>query len=263
MIESILLGIIQGITEWLPISSTGHMLLVDEFMGFNLSPDARELYFILIQLGSVLAVIILFFKELWPNSKEKWILWSKIAVASIPIMIFGLLIEDYLESIFYNWQTICIALAFYGFLFILIEHKHRNKEYRITTITDINYLDAIKIGLFQVLALIPGTSRSGSTIIGGMLCSANRSTSAKFSFFLSIPALAGAGLLKTLKIGFSGVNSTEIKLLVVGTFTAFLVSILVLRLFIDFIRKHSFTAFGIYRILLSAVVFLYFCCFNN
>ncbi len=257
ILKSILFGIVQGITEWLPVSSTGHMLLLDEFMTLDVGANCRELFFVLVQLGSVLAVIVLFFNELWPSSRKKWTLWLKIAIASIPAGVLGLLFEDYITEKLYGTVTICIALIVYGVLFVVIERVKQKKgtKHKVNRIDDISFFKAFQMGCFQALALIPGTSRSGSTILGGMLCSVSRPVAAKFSFFMAIPIMVGTSGYKLLKCGFA-YNALEIWVLAAGTVTAFLVSLLVIKGLMSFVRSHSFEVFGWYRIALSIVVLI-------
>jgi len=264
IIKAILLGIIQGITEWLPVSSTGHMILFDAIWPLNVSQDFLELFLVVIQFGSILAVVVLFFKQLWPFSKDKeknkkiWQLWFRIIVACIPAAVIGLLLDDWIDEHFYNPVTVAVMLIVYGVLFILIEK--RNKEPRVLKIEDISYTDAFKIGCFQVLALIPGTSRSGATILGSILLGLKRSVAAKFSFFLAIPVMLGASMLKIVKFFLetnTGFTAGETGILLSGTVTAFIVSLLVIKFFLDYIRKHDFTVFGYYRIILGVIILLF------
>ena len=267
-IKAIVLGIVEGITEWLPISSTGHMILVDEFMQLKVSKEFKELFFVVIQLGAIAAVPVLFWDKLYPFSRKKskgerletLNLWGKVIVGVIPAAILGFLLDDFFEEHFYNYKVVSIALIVYGIAFILIEKFKKNSEYRITDVHSITYKDALIIGSFQVLSLIPGTSRSGSTILGGMLSGVSRTASAEFSFFMAIPVMIGASLLKIAKFALDGntVSGTEISLLLVAMAVSFIVSLLAIKFLMDFVKRHSFAPFGIYRIVLGAFVLGYF-----
>lgn len=273
VLKAFFIGIIQGITEWLPISSTGHMIIFDEFVKMNVSDDFKELFLVVIQLGSILAVLTLYFKRLNPFSPSKtkeekrgtWSLWSKIVVAALPAAVIGIPFNDILDHYLYNYITVAVALIVYGVLFIVIERYHtkRGKSYKINSVDEIDYLTALKIGAFQTLSLIPGTSRSGSTIIGSMCVGVSRTAAAEFSFFLAIPVMLGASLLKVVKyivkIG-AAFSSVEIMTLVVATATAFVVSVIAIKFLMSFVRRHSFESFGWYRIILGAVVIVYFLC---
>ena len=262
------LGIIEGITEWLPISSTGHMILVDEFLKLNVSDEFKELFFVVIQLGAILAVPIVFWKKLFPFSKNStkeekgriWSLWLKVVVGVFPAAILGLLLDDFLDEHLYNFVVVAIALVVYGVAFILVEKYKGGKEYRIDSVYDITYKDALVIGAYQVLSLIPGTSRSGSTILGGMLTGVSRTAAAEFSFFLAIPVMLGASALKVLKFFLEGFKATsfELILLLIGIAVSFIVSLVVIEFLMSFVKKHSFKVFGVYRIALGALVLLYF-----
>lgn len=269
--KAIILGIIEGITEWLPVSSTGHMILVDEFLKLDASDGFKELFFVVIQLGAILSVPVLFFDKLSPFGKTKseeqknkaLSLWGKVLVGVAPAGVIGVLFDDWFDEHFYNYVVVALALIVYGIVFIVIEKyrdKREVKEFAVNDVYDITYKDAIKIGLFQVLSLIPGTSRSGSTIIGGMLSGVSRGASAEFSFFMAIPIMLGASLLKILKFIMAGLSMTnlEIWMLIVGIVISFLVSLVSIKFLMEFVRRHDFTAFGIYRIALGAVVLLYF-----
>lgn len=269
--KAIILGIIEGITEWLPVSSTGHMILVDEFLRLDASEGFKELFFVVIQLGAILSVPVLFFDKLNPFGKKKseedknkiLSLWAKVLVGVAPAGVIGVLFDDWFDEHFYNYVVVALALIIYGIAFIAIEKYREKREvnnFAVNDVYDITYKDAIKIGLFQVLSLIPGTSRSGSTIIGGMLSGVSRSASAEFSFFMAIPIMLGASLLKILKFIMAGLAMTtlEIWMLVVGIVISFLVSLVSIKFLMEFVRRHSFTAFGIYRIVLGAVVLIYF-----
>ena len=268
ILKVIFLGIVEGITEWLPISSTGHMILVDEFLGLNVSADFKEMFFVVIQLGAILAVPIVFWKKLFPFSKNStkeektriWNLWFKVIVGVLPAAVLGLLLDDFLEEHLYNFIVVAIALIVYGVAFILVERFKKDKDYRIESVYDITYKDALIIGAYQVLSLIPGTSRSGSTILGGMLTGVSRTAAAEFSFFLAIPVMLGASALKVLKFILAGFTATtlELALLAIGILVSFLVSLVVIEFLMSFVKKHSFKAFGIYRIALGAVLIVYF-----
>ena len=270
VLKAIILGIIEGITEWLPISSTGHMILVDEFLKLYVSAEFKELFLVVIQLGAILAVPVIFFEKLNPFSKGKsqdekkntWSLWGKVIVGIIPAGLVGVVLDDLIDEYFYNYIVVSIALIIYGIAFLLIERtkKARDNQYVIESVDAITYKDAIKIGLFQTLSLIPGTSRSGSTILGGMLVGVNRTASAEFSFFMAIPIMLGASLLKILKFAVSGITATpsEIWLLIVGILVSFAVSLFAIKFLMDFVKRHSFSAFGIYRIALGVIVIIFF-----
>lgn len=263
ILKTIIIGIIQGITEWLPISSTGHMILADEFIKLNVSDAFREMFFVVIQFGSILAVLFLYFHKLNPLSPKKtslekrdtWNLWLKVLIAVIPAAVIGFFFDDMLDELFYNPLTVAVALIVYGVLFIVIEN--RRKSPRINSINALDYKTAVLIGVFQILALIPGTSRSGSTILGAIILGTSRETAAEFSFFLAIPVMLGASLLKIAKFGLS-FSANELIILAVGVITAFVVSVLAIKFLVGYIRKHDFKAFGIYRIVLGILVLLYF-----
>lgn len=268
ILKVILLGIVEGITEWLPISSTGHMILLDELVRLNVSDGFKEMFFVVIQLGAILAVPVMFWKRLYPFSKgntpedKKNILslWLKVIVGVLPAAILGVLLDDFLDEHLYNYVVVAIALVVYGVAFILIERRNKGKDYRIESVYDITYKDALIIGSYQVLSLIPGTSRSGSTILGGMLTGVSRTASAEFSFFLAIPVMLGASFLKVLKFMLAGLTVApfEIILLLIGIIVSFVVSILAIDFLMSFVKKHSFSAFGIYRIVLGIIVVGYF-----
>lgn len=272
-LKALFLGIVEGITEWLPISSTGHMILVDEFLSLDISPEFRDLFLVVIQLGAILAVPCLFFHKLNPFSKKKseeerrltWSLWGKVIVGVLPAAVLGVLLEDLLDQYLMNYVVVCITLVLYGVLFIVVERIREKKTksgigYRVERVEDLSYTDALIIGSYQVLSLIPGTSRSGSTILGGMLSGVSRTASAEFSFFMAIPVMLGASGLKILKFILKGAVATteEILLLLVGLVVAFLVSLGCIRFLMDFVKRHTFRAFGIYRIVLGIVVLGYF-----
>lgn len=262
------LGIVEGITEWLPVSSTGHMILVDEFLRLNVSDGFKEMFLVVIQLGAILAVPILFWRKLIPFSKEKteaekkqiYSLWLKVLVGVIPAGVLGVLLDDFFDAHFYNFVVVAIALIVYGVAFILVEHFKKDKEYRIESVYDITYKDALIIGAYQTLSLIPGTSRSGSTILGGMLTGVSRSAASEFSFFMAIPIMAGASGLKVLKFILDGFTATpfELLLLALGIIVSFAVSMVSINFLMSFVKKHDFKPFGIYRIALGVIVLVYF-----
>ena len=263
IIKVIIIGIIEGITEWLPISSTGHMLLVEEFLPLNMTEEFMSMFNVVIQLGAILAVCLLYFHKLNPFSPRKspaakkgtLILWAKVIVGCLPAAVIGLLFDDLIDKYFFNARTIAFTLILYGVLFILVENWNKSRPVRVAKMKDLSYLDAFEIGLFQVLALIPGTSRSGATILGGITLGASRRVAAEFSFFLSIPVMFGASLLKIVKFGFH-FTAPEIILLLTGMLVAFLVSILAIRFLMGYIKNNDFKVFGIYRIVLGLIVVL-------
>ena len=258
----ILLGIIEGITEWLPISSTGHMLLFDKFLTINAGEDFKSMFFVVIQLGAILAVVILYWHKLWPVArkdnkltlrKDTLRLWLKTIIAIIPSGIVGILFDDWMNEHLHTSLVISLALIIYGILFIVIEKRNRNRTAITKSTDDITYSLALYVGFFQVLSLIPGTSRSGATIMGALLLGLDRTTAAEFCFFMGIPTMAGASLIKLLKFGFS-FTSTELMILILGTATAFVVSLAVIKFLMSYIKKRDFTVFGIYRIILGIVI---------
>ncbi|MFO8068782.1 MAG: undecaprenyl-diphosphate phosphatase [Alkalibacterium sp.] len=265
IIKSIILGIVQGITEWLPISSTGHMILVDEFLVLNTSEAFKEMFLVVIQLASILAVVIIFFRKLNPfdrdkdnnQKKETWHIWLKVVIGVIPAAFFGLLFEDVINDVFFNWQTVAVTLIFYGIAFIIIEKRNEGKVPKIETWEQLTYKIALMIGFFQVLALIPGTSRSGATIVGAILIGAARPIAAEYSFFLSIPVMFGASLIKLVGFGFS-FTPEELIILLVGCLFSFIVSIFAIKFLMNYIRKNDFSSFGWYRIIIGLVVIGYF-----
>lgn len=265
IIKSIVLGIVQGITEWLPVSSTGHMILVDELIVMNVTPEFKEMFLVVIQLASILAVLVLYFKELNPldsnktdsEQKETWNIWWKVVIGVIPAGVMGLLFEDMINTYFYNWLTVAIMLIVYGIAFIIVERFNKTREFPIKSWEELTYKTAFIIGCFQVLALIPGTSRSGATIVGALLIGTARPIAAKFSFFLSIPVMFGASLLKLLGFGFS-FTSAELVILLAGCIVSFIVSIVAIKFLMAYIRRNDFTAFGWYRIVVGLLVILYF-----
>ena len=267
ILKAILYGIVEGITEWLPISSTGHLILLQKLLPLQVSPAFWEMFEVVIQLGAILAVVVLFWHRLWPFSAKKtarektdtWLLWFRVLLATIPAAILGLLLDDWLNEHLYNYITVAIALIVYGVAFLFLERGRSGKSL-IRRTGEIPYKTAVLIGLFQCLAMIPGTSRSGSTILGAMLLGLSRSAAAEFSFFLAIPTMLGASLLKAVKFVMEGVGiqAVEIAVLLVGSIVSFVVSLVVIRKLMDYVKKHSFAVFGVYRILLGLVVLLYF-----
>ena len=265
ILKVIIIGIVEGITEWLPISSTGHMILVDELIKLNTSEEFKSMFMVVIQLGAILAVVVLYFRKLKPNSRSKSSkmryltieLWKKIIVACLPAAMLGVLIDDWLDAHLYNGFIVAMALIVYGVLFILIENSNKKRVDSITKVYSIDYQTALFIGAFQVLALIPGTSRSGATIIGGMILGASRSVAAEFSFFLSIPIMFGASLLKLVKFGFH-YSMAEIVYLLLGMIVAFLVPTLSISFLLSWIKKNDFKFFGYYRIVLGLIVLVWY-----
>jgi len=265
ILKVIIIGIVEGITEWLPISSTGHMILVDELIKLNASDEFKSMFMVVIQLGAILAVVVLYFRKLNPFSRGKSLkmryltieLWKKIIVACLPAAMLGVLIDDWLDAHLYNGFIVAMALIVYGVLFILIENSNKKRVDSITKVYSIDYQTALFIGAFQVLALIPGTSRSGATIIGGMILGASRSVAAEFSFFLSIPIMFGASLLKLVKFGFH-YSMAEIVYLLLGMIVAFLVSIFSISFLLSWIKKNDFKFFGYYRIVLGLIVLVWY-----
>ena len=267
ILKALILGIVEGITEWLPISSTGHMILVDEFLKLNVSEEFKSMFLVVIQLGAILAVVVLYFKKLIPldvqNKKLHWkkdtlTMWLKIIVSCVPAAIVGVFFDDQLEAVFYNWQTVSAALIIFGILFIIIEKRNRGREPKINSINDITYKTAFIIGMFQLIAAVfPGTSRSGATIVGALLIGVSRAIAAEYTFFLAVPVMFGASALKLVKFGFD-FSSMELAILAVGLISAFVVSILAIKFLMSYIKKHDFTVFGWYRIVLGAAVILYF-----
>ncbi len=270
-IKAIILGIIEGITEWLPISSTGHLILADEFIKLNASEAFMTMFNVVIQLGAILAVVVLYFNKLNPfalsKSKEErndtWSLWFKVVVAIIPSVIIGLPLDNWLDEHFHKFLPVAIILIIYGIAFIIVEKKNKTREPKITNLTDITYRFALMVGMFQVLALIPGTSRSGATILGGIIIGASRFVSAEFSFFLGIPTMFGASLLKVGKFIIDG-NTFDMEgiiILFVGTFVSFIVSIIAIKFLMNYIKKNDFTVFGWYRIVLGIILIGYWAFF--
>ena len=275
LLKAVLFGIVEGVTEWLPISSTGHLILLDEFIALNVSDEFKSMFDVVIQLGAILAVIVLFFHKLNPfapsksrdEKKQTWQLWFKVVAAIIPSGIVGVLFDDWMDAHLHNGIVVSIALIVYGIAFILVENRRQGKylgKSGVETVYDITYRTALIIGLFQCLSLIPGTSRSGSTILGAILIGVGRSAGAEFSFFMAIPTMLGASAIKGLKFLLSGVSATgtEIGVLVVGCVVSFVVSLLVIKGLMQYVRSHSFSAFGVYRIVLGIVVLAYFALFG-
>lgn len=285
ILKVILLGIVEGITEWLPISSTGHMIIIDEFVQLNVTEEFKEMFFVVIQLGAILAVLVLYWHKLWPfvsgknekhvkmqpdyrgdngaikflNRYVKWDtmeMWFKVLVAALPAAIIGLPFDDKLDELFYNFQTVSITLIVYGVIFIIVENRNKGRKPKIRDFEHLTYKHAVIIGIFQILALIPGTSRSGATIIGAVLIGTSRYVAAEFSFFLAIPIMFGASLLKMVKFGFA-FQSNELVILIVGMVTAFVVSVVAIKTFMSYIKKKDFKVFGYYRIVLGMILILY------
>lgn len=265
ILKVIVLGIVEGFTEWLPISSTGHMILVDEIIHLNQPSAFKNMFLVVIQLGAILAVLVLYFDKLNPFSARKkpaqkqatLVLWSKIILACIPAAVIGFLVDDILDEYLMNGYVVAVTLILYGVLFIVIENRNQYRSFDVQKVGDISYQTALWIGLFQLLSLIPGTSRSGSTILGAMILGCSRAASAEFSFFLGIPIMFGASFLKIVKYGLS-FTGPQIFYLVLGMVVAFVVSIYSIKFLMGYIRQHDFKFFGYYRIVLGAVVFLYF-----
>lgn len=285
LLKVVFLGIVEGITEWLPISSTGHLILVKEFVKLNVSKEFWDMFLVVIQLGAILAVVVLYWNQIWPfrNKKpqhvnvtkiektagficrfvkiDKMIMWFKIMVSCLPAILIALPFDNFIEETFNNWFVVSVMLIVYGVLFLLVEDYNAKREVTVNSIADISWKMAFLIGVFQVLALIPGTSRSGATIIGGILLGASRTVAAEYTFFLAIPVMFGASLLKIIKFGLAFTQS-EVIILTVGTIVSFLVSILAIKFLMGYIKKHDFKAFGWYRIVLGVIVMLFFTIFK-
>ena len=264
--KAIILGIIEGITEWLPVSSTGHMILVDEFLQLGMSPAFKEMFFVVIQLGAIMAVVILYWKKIFPFNFNKKpfvetdiiIMWVKIVIACVPVAVVGLLWDDQINALFYNFQTVATMLIIFGILFIVVENHNKGKRPLVTNMNQLTYKMAIIIGLFQLIAAIfPGTSRSGATIVGALLIGVSREIAAEFTFFLAIPVMFGASLLKLVKFGFA-FTSFELIVLAVGTIVSFIVSVWAIKFLMGYIKKHDFKIFGWYRIILGIILLAYF-----
>lgn len=285
LLKVVFLGIVEGITEWLPISSTGHLILVEEFVKLDVSKQFWEMFMVVIQLGAILAVVVLYWNKIWPfrNKKpqhvnvtkieksagficrfvkiDKMVMWFKILVSCLPAILIGLPFDDFIEDTFNNWFVVSVMLIVYGVLFLLVEDYNTKRTVKVNSIEEISWKMALYIGIFQVLALIPGTSRSGATIIGGILLGASRTVAAEYTFFLAIPVMFGASLLKIVKFGLN-FTQWEVVILGVGTMVSFLVSILAIKFLMGYIKKHDFKVFGWYRIVLGVVVMLFFTIFR-
>ena len=271
-IKAILFGIVEGITEWLPISSTGHLILLNEFLTLQVSPEFQSMFDVVIQLGAILAVIVLFFHKLNPFSPKKsvtakrrtWDLWFKVVIAILPSAVVGILFDDWMDAHLHNGIVVSLMLIVYGIAFMWVERMNEGKKPLVKDVYKLDYKTALLIGMFQCLSLVPGTSRSGATILGGILIGVSRSAAAEFSFFMAIPTMLGASAIKLLKYflesGF-GMGGMEIAILLVGMIVSFIVSLLVIKALMEYVRKHSFSAFGIYRIVLGIIVLIYFLIF--
>ena len=268
ILKAVLFGIVEGITEWLPVSSTGHLILLDTFVKLNVSEAFYEMFQVVIQLGAILAVIVLFFHKLNPfapsksqvQKKDTWSLWFKVVVAVIPSAVVGLLLDDWMDEHLYNYIAVAIMLVLYGIAFLFVEKWNKTRNFRINDVSEIDYRTALLMGAFQCLSLIPGTSRSGSTSLGAILLGVARPAGAEFSFFMAIPTMLGASALKLLKYLLEGAlpSGTEIAVLITGCIVSFVVSLLVIKGLMEYVRQHSFSVFGIYRIVLGIVVIGYF-----
>ena len=282
ILKAILFGIVEGVTEWLPVSSTGHIILLDEFIQLNASDEFKSMFDVVIQLGAILAVIVLFFRKLNPfafksktkeERKQTWVLWFKVIAAIIPSGVVGVLFDDWMDTHLHNGIVVSVALIVYGIAFILVEQRNQQGKYlktgkpqvkKVEDVHQITYKTALLIGLFQCLSLVPGTSRSGSTILGAIMLGVGRAAGAEFSFFMAIPTMLGASAIKLLKFLLTGVGITsmEIAVLIVGCAVSFIVSLLVIKALMDYVRRHSFSVFGVYRIVLGIVVLAYFAVFH-
>lgn len=265
LLKALILGIIEGVTEWLPISSTGHMILAEEFIHLNVTDEFMEMFRVVIQLGAILAVVLLYFHKLNPFAPSKskdekvatWDIWFKVLVGCVPAGVLGILFDDWFDAHFYNYQTVAVTLIVYGILFIIVENRNKGKNAKIRKFNELTYTTALLIGIFQILSIIPGTSRSGATILGAILLGTSRYIAAEYSFFLSIPIMCGASLLKIVKFGFN-FTDTELAILATGMIVAFVVSVIAIRFLMGFIKKNDFKAFGWYRIVLGVIVLAYF-----
>ena len=276
IIKTIILGIVEGVTEWLPISSTGHLILVEEFLNLDKSDEFKEMFDVVIQLGAIMAVVVIFWKKLWPFGRKGnahplnktpfgkmiktdiFVMWFKVLVACLPAAVIGLLLDDWIDEHLYNPWTVAVALIVFGIAFIIIENWNKGKKPKITTIAELGFNTAFIIGVFQLIAAIfPGTSRSGATIVGALLIGVSRTVAAEFTFYLAIPVMFGASLLKLVKFGF-GFTGSELSVLITGMVVAFLVSVVVIKFLMDYIKKHDFKVFGWYRIVLGILVLIYF-----
>ena len=268
VLKAVLFGIVEGITEWLPVSSTGHLILLNEFINLNVSDEFQSMFDVVIQLGAILAVCALFFRKLNPfdsgkseqQKKQTWSLWFKVIAAIIPSGIVGVLFDDWMDAHLHTAPVVAAMLIVYGVSFLLVERRYQGRHLAVDTVDHMDWRTAVGIGLFQCLSLIPGTSRSGSTILGGILLGASRSAAAEFSFFMAIPTMLGASGIKLLKFFLSGVDfgAMELLILLVGCTVSYIVSLLVIKGLMSYVRRHSFSAFGVYRIILGAVVLIYF-----
>ncbi len=278
IIKTVILGIVEGITEWLPISSTGHLILVEEFLNLDKSDEFKEMFDVVIQLGAIMAVVVIFWKKIWPFGKKNnahplnkspfgqmikkdiFMMWFKVLVACLPAAVIGLLLDDWIDEHLYNPWTVAIALIVFGIAFIIIENWNKGKKPKINTIAELTFNTAFIIGVFQLIAAIfPGTSRSGATIVGALLIGVSRTVAAEFTFYLAIPVMFGASLLKLVKFGFN-FSGSELVVLLTGCVVSFLVSIFVIKFLMDYIKKHDFKVFGWYRIILGLLVLAYFGC---
>ena len=267
IIKAIFFGIVEGITEWLPISSTGHMILLNELVKLDVSKEFYDMFQVVIQLGAIMAVVILFWKQIWPVKKENnklkldnniLSLWGKILVACVPAAIVGVLFDEVFEKLFYNYVCVAIALIVFGIAFIVIENKNKGKKSKINSLAELSYNTVLLIGIFQLIAAIfPGTSRSGATIVGALLLGVSRTVAAEFTFFLAIPVMFGASLLKLVKFSFA-FTGMELAILLVGMFVAFITSMFIIKFLMGYIKKHDFKVFGYYRIVLGIIVLFYF-----
>ncbi|MBQ9894670.1 MAG: undecaprenyl-diphosphate phosphatase [Ruminococcus sp.] len=276
IIKTIILGVVEGVTEWLPISSTGHLILVEEFLNLDKSDEFKEMFDVVIQLGAIMAVVVIFWKKLWPFGRKGnahplnktpfgkmiktdiFVMWFKVLVACLPAAVIGLLLDDWIDEHLYNPWTVAVALIVFGIAFIIIENWNKGKKPKITTIAELGFNTAFIIGVFQLIAAIfPGTSRSGATIVGALLIGVSRTVAAEFTFYLAIPVMFGASLLKLVKFGFDFTGS-ELAVLITGMVVAFLVSVVVIKFLMDYIKKHDFKVFGWYRIVLGILVLIYF-----
>ena len=271
-LKAVLFGIVEGVTEWLPVSSTGHLILLDEFVKLDISEQFYEMFQVVIQLGAILAVIVLFFHKLNPfapkktveQKKDTWQLWMKVVVAVLPSAVLGLLLDDWLDAHLYNHVVVAITLILYGVAFLFVERRNAGRKLSVRRVGEIDYRTALLIGAFQCLSLIPGTSRSGATILGGIFLGVSRSAAAEFSFFLAIPTMLGASALKLVKflLDGAGATDTEVMVLITGCVVSFVVSLAVIKGLMEYVRKHSFSLFGLYRIALGLLVLIYFVVFQ-
>ena len=268
MLKAVLFGIVEGVTEWLPVSSTGHLILLDELVSLNVSAEFKSMFDVVIQLGAILAVVVLYFHKLNPFSSQKsqeekkqtWSLWAKVILAIIPSGVVGVLFDDWMDAHLHTSTVVAAMLILYGVAFILVERVYQGRHLAVQDVNQMDYKTAIGMGLFQCLSLIPGTSRSGSTILGGILLGASRSAAAEFSFFMAIPTMLGASGIKLLKFFLTGVGFAggEVAILLIGCVVSFLVSLMVIRGLMSYVRQHSFSVFGVYRIVLGVIVLAYF-----